>query len=192
MAKGNIEAIKQPLGAGTDIDGTFVKAGTPGSGGIPLHVAVLAGQMEATKLLHEEGANVNARADDEHGGAYRYPGRTLYIADFDVKTRTVSNPKAITDADPDLKITWLCPRWTNDASAVVNHCNKTGKSQLYMYRLKDGSTARVSTNADANHMFPCGEKTPKWAALESHETTTRSAAVSPARGPEGIVEGPPE
>lgn len=35
------------------------------------------------------------------------------------------------------------------------------KSQLYMYRLKDGSTSRVSTNADANYLFPCGEATPK-------------------------------
>ena len=94
-------------------------------------------------------------------GPYRYPGRTLYIADFDVKTRTVSNPKAITDADPDPKITWLYPRWTNDESAVVYHCSRTGKNQLYMYRLKDGSTVRVSTNAEANYMFPCGEETPK-------------------------------
>jgi len=41
-AKGGMEAIKQHLGAGTDMDGTFVKAGTPGSGGTPLHVAVTA------------------------------------------------------------------------------------------------------------------------------------------------------
>ena len=68
VAHGNIEAVKQHLNGGTDIDGTFVKAGTPGSGGTPLHVAVLAGQMEAAKLLLEQGANINAKADDEHGG----------------------------------------------------------------------------------------------------------------------------
>jgi len=53
------------------------------------------------------------------------------------------------------------PRWTKDESAVVYHCNVTGKNQLYMYRLSDGSTVRVSTNADANYMFACGKRTPK-------------------------------
>lgn len=94
-------------------------------------------------------------------GPYRYPGRTLYIADFDVKTRTVSNPRAITDAAPDPNVVRLYPRWTSDESAVVYHCNVTGKQQLYMYRLADGSTVRVSTDADANCMFPCGKRTPK-------------------------------
>jgi Tol biopolymer transport system component len=55
----------------------------------------------------------------------------------------------------------LFPRWTKDESAVVYQCNKTGKNQLYMYRLKDGSTIRVSTNGKANYAYPCGEETPK-------------------------------
>lgn len=92
---------------------------------------------------------------------YRYPGRILYIADFDVSTLTVSNPQAITDEEPDPKITVLYPRWTKDESAVVYHCDKTGTSQLYMYRLSDGTTARVSTDKDARYLFPCGEETPK-------------------------------
>lgn len=94
-------------------------------------------------------------------GPYRFPGRTLYIADFDVKTRTVSRPVAITDPTPDPKIATLYPRWTRDESAVVYHCNKTGKNQLYIYRLRDGSTIRVSTNSNADYAFPCGEETPK-------------------------------
>jgi hypothetical protein len=94
-------------------------------------------------------------------GPYRYPGRTLYIADFDVEARTVSNPKAITDTNPDSKTTWLYPRWTADESAVVYHCNKSGTPQLYMYRLTDESTVCLSTNPDARYLFPCGEATPK-------------------------------
>jgi len=35
---------------------------------------------------------------------------------------------------------------SRDESAVVYNCNKTGENQLYMYRLKDGSTIRVSAN----------------------------------------------
>ncbi len=34
-------------------------------------------------------------------------------------------------------------------------------NQLYLYRLKDGSTTRISTDPNANHMYPHGEKTPK-------------------------------
>jgi Tol biopolymer transport system component len=68
---------------------------------------------------------------------------------------------AITDAKPDPKVTTLYPRWTKDESAVVYHCDKRGKSQLYMYRLEDKSTILVSTNKDASYAFPCGEETPK-------------------------------
>ena len=94
-------------------------------------------------------------------GPYRYPGRTLYVAGFDVATRTVSDPVAITDTEPAPTITVLYPRWTKDESAVVYHCNRTGRSQLYMYRLRDAATIRVSTNPDAGYAFPCGEETPK-------------------------------
>lgn len=94
-------------------------------------------------------------------GPYKYPGRILYIADFDAKARTVTNPKIIANEAGDKEITYLYPRWTRDESAVVYHCNKTGHNQLYMYRLKDGSTIRVSTDAGAEYLFPHGEATPK-------------------------------
>jgi Tol biopolymer transport system component len=94
-------------------------------------------------------------------GAYKYPGRTLYIADFDVATRTVSNPKAITDTNPDPNVLWLYPCWTKDESAVIYYSDKTGKPQLYLYRLADGSTVRVSTNPNATYKHPCAEATPK-------------------------------
>ena len=94
-------------------------------------------------------------------GAYKYPGRTLYIADFGVATRAVSNPKAITDTQPDPNVLWLYPCWTKDESAVVYYSDKSGKPQLYLYRLADGSTIRVSTNPDATYKHPCGEATPK-------------------------------
>lgn len=94
-------------------------------------------------------------------GAYRYPGRTLYLADFDATARTVRNARAFANEAGDPDTLYLYPRWMKDESAVAYHCNKTGKNQLYMYRLKDGSTIRVSTNADANYMFPHGEDTPK-------------------------------
>jgi len=94
-------------------------------------------------------------------GPYRYPGRALYIADFDAKKPSITNPVVIANEEFDRDFLYLYPRWTKDQSAVVYHCNKSGKNQLYMYRLKDKSTVRVSTNPDANYMFPHGEATPK-------------------------------
>lgn len=38
--------------------------------------------------------------------------------------------------------------------------NETGKNQLYVYRLDDGSTRRVSTNALADYRYPHGEAAP--------------------------------
>jgi hypothetical protein len=68
-ASGNIEAIKQYLAAGTDVD-----AKEPPGGGTPLLVAATFGQVEAAKLLIEKGANVNARSNDGatalHGAAF--------------------------------------------------------------------------------------------------------------------------
>jgi Tol biopolymer transport system component len=94
-------------------------------------------------------------------GPNQYPGRTVYIADFDVKTRTVSNPVAISDPSPNPKTMTLYPCWTKDESAVVYHCDKSGRNQLYMYCLKDKSTTCVSTNPAAGYLFACGEATPK-------------------------------
>jgi len=108
-------------------------------------------------------------------GPYRFVGHVLYIADFDAKARTITNPKVIANAEANPALPFLYPRWTRDESAVVYHANKNRDSslanddtgiwirgnQLYMYRLKDGSTIRISTDPNANYMYPHGEKTPK-------------------------------
>ncbi len=68
-ASGNIEAIKQHLEAGTDVD-----AKEPSGGSTPLLVAATFGQVEAVKFLIEKGANVNAGSNDGstalHGAAF--------------------------------------------------------------------------------------------------------------------------
>ncbi len=94
-------------------------------------------------------------------GAYRYPGRALFIADFDAKIPAITNAKVIANGSFDQDVTYLYPRWTKDQSAVVYHCDKSGKKQLYMYCLEDGSTVRVSADSQGNYMFPHGEATPK-------------------------------
>jgi hypothetical protein len=93
------------------------------------------------------------------GAQFKEPGHTLYIADFDVQQRTITNLKVI--ANEEGKPFWYAyPRWINGESAVVYHLNNTGKGQLYVYQLEDGSTRRVSTSAAADYRYPHGEAAP--------------------------------
>jgi hypothetical protein len=96
----------------------------------------------------------------QKGFVYKDPGRTLYIADFDPHKRAITNLKAI--ANDDGKPFWYAyPRWIEGENAVVYHMmNQTGKGQLHVYRLEDGSTRRVSTNARADYRYPHGEAAP--------------------------------
>ena len=55
----------------------------------------------------------------------------------------------------------LCvPRGTNGKSAVIYHLNQTGKGQLFVYQLSDGSTEQVSANPNADYRYPHGEAAP--------------------------------
>jgi hypothetical protein len=93
------------------------------------------------------------------GAGYVEVGHTLYIADFDAEKRTITNLKAI--ANEEQKRFWYAyPRWIQGESAVVYHLNSTGKGQLYVYQLADGSTSRVSTNTNADYRYPHGEAAP--------------------------------
>jgi hypothetical protein len=92
------------------------------------------------------------------GFEYKDPGRTLYIADFDARKRAITNPKAI--ANEAGKPYWFAyPRWIDGEAAVVYHVS-AGKGQLYVYRLEDGSTRQVSTNAASDYRYPHGEAAP--------------------------------
>jgi hypothetical protein len=96
----------------------------------------------------------------QKGFNYTDPGRTLYIADFDAAKRTITNLEAI--ANEDGKPYWYAyPRWIDGETAVVYHMmDHTGKGQLYVYRLKDRTTTRVSTNPAADYRYPHGEAAP--------------------------------
>ena len=84
------------------------------------------------------------------------PGRTLYVGDFDVRKRAITNLKAFANADG--KPVWFAyPRWSKDESAIVYHAGK----KLFLYTLADGSTKKVSTNDRADYRYPHMEDTPK-------------------------------
>ena len=60
-----------------------------------------------------------------------------------------------------MQAVWIAyPRWIDGEAAVIYHSGETGKNQLYVYRLDDGSTKRVSTNPQANYQYPHGEAAP--------------------------------
>jgi hypothetical protein len=93
------------------------------------------------------------------GNKLTEPGHMLYMADFDAETRTITNLKAI--ANQAGKPVWFAyPRWIDSESAVVYHSGETGKNQLYVYRLEDDSTRRVSSDPLADYRYPHGEAAP--------------------------------
>ena len=56
--QGNIEAVKQHIAAGTDVDAKT------DDGRTPLHFAAFPGQKEIAELLIAKGADVNAKDED--------------------------------------------------------------------------------------------------------------------------------
>ena len=89
------------------------------------------------------------------------PGHTLYVADFDVRERTITNLKPF--ANESGKKAWFAyARWIDGEAAIIFHSGEADPkhNQLYVYRLDDGSTKRVSTNPQADYRYPHGEAAP--------------------------------
>ena len=94
------------------------------------------------------------------GHKFRETGHAIYLADFDVQKRAITNPRII--ANKERKEAWFAyPRWTKDEKAIIYHANTTGKGALFLYTLEDGVTRRVSTNPNADYRYPHGENAPK-------------------------------
>ncbi|UCG48184.1 MAG: ankyrin repeat domain-containing protein, partial [Phycisphaerales bacterium] len=77
-AQGNVEAIKQHLAAGADVN-----AKEPAGGSTPLIVAAVYGQSEAARLLVEKGASINASNIEKttalHGAAFFCHGEIVKL-----------------------------------------------------------------------------------------------------------------
>jgi Tol biopolymer transport system component len=131
---------------------------TPNPGGEP--------KFERIRCELEKGgvlARVSLSADEtkvcfeyQKGFKQSVSGRTLYLADFDVEKRAMTNFQAF--ANEAGKPVWFAyPRWTKDTTAIVYHAG----GKLFLYHLADGSTERVSTDDKADYRYPHGEAMPK-------------------------------
>jgi Tol biopolymer transport system component len=83
-------------------------------------------------------------------------GRTLYMADFDVEKRVMSNFEAFANEEGE-PIWFAYPRWTRDQSAIMYHAG----GALYLYTPSTKTTLKVSTDGKADYRYPHGEATPK-------------------------------
>jgi hypothetical protein len=128
-ATGNIEAIKQHVTAGTDLN-----AKEPQGGSTPLIVAILYGQNEAAKLLIENGANINARNND---GA-----TALHVAAFFCRTETMElllnkgaevNAKNIRAETP---LNTVSAEWSQELEGLYNWIAELLQLQLDIERIK--------------------------------------------------------
>ena len=92
----------------------------------------------------------------QRGFKRRVPGRTLYVADFDAKSRKITNAKPF--ANEAGKPIWFAyPRWSKDESSIVYQAG----GKLYLYKPDDGSTHKVSTDDKADYRYPHFEDAPK-------------------------------
>ncbi|MDJ0972847.1 MAG: hypothetical protein QNJ98_00130 [Planctomycetota bacterium] len=86
--------------------------------------------------------------------------RALFVADFDVKTRKMTNIKAF--ANEHRKPGWFAyPRWTKGAQRIVYHAHEKGGTSLRLYTLSDGTTVKASVDPKADYRYPHGEGMPK-------------------------------
>jgi len=92
----------------------------------------------------------------QRGFRYKNTGRTLYIADFDAKTPSITNAKPFANEEGANR--WFAyPRWSQDEKAIVYQASPS----LYLYTLEDGTTVKVSTKDGADYRYPHMEATPK-------------------------------
>ena len=96
--EGAVDIVQQHIDAGTDLNGTFYLEGVAGSGGTPLHIALLADQQEITTLLIDNEADVNRKAipPDPFGGT------PLHWA---VVVENISGVRALIDAGANVNST---------------------------------------------------------------------------------------
>jgi len=128
-ASGNVEAIKQHLEAGTDVD-----AKESAGGGTPLLVAAAFGRIEAAKFLIEKGANVNATSND---GATALHGAAFFCHTEIVKL--LLGKGAVVDAKNvrgETPLDAVAGDWSQELEGIYTWLAELWKLQLDLERIK--------------------------------------------------------
>jgi len=116
--EGNIEAVKQHLAAGTDVN-----AKDEVYGGIPLHFAAAGGHKEVVELLIAKGDDVNAKS--KSGVTPLHSAANKEIAELLIAEGADVNAKAVTGETPlDLAILAKHPEVAN---LLRKHGGKTSE-----------------------------------------------------------------
>ena len=128
-ARGNIEAIKQHVEAGTDLN-----AKEPPGGSTPLMVAATFGQVEVVKFLIEKGANVNATSNDGstalHGAAFFCHTEIVKLL-LDKGTKV--NAKNIRGETP---LDAVAGDWSQELEDIYNFLAELWKLQLDLEKIR--------------------------------------------------------
>ena len=158
LRDGRIFIDRVVWGAGAPVARSFLLTPRPGGAGVYQEIA-----RPTTQLWHKLSVSPSetkvAYMLDFDADMSTYEDVVLYYAQFDAERLVVSNPVAITGDDP----RDICeyPRWSADESLIIYDSNRSGTYQMYAYRLADGSTARISTDATSNSQFGSFENVPK-------------------------------
>jgi len=133
---------------------------TPHPGGSPTYESIT---RPTTLLWHKLTVSPSetkvAYMLDNDGNMSTYNDVVLYYAGFDVNTRVVSNPVAITTYD--LSQISEYPAWSADESFIIYDSNRSGKYRLYAYRVADGTTVELAADPNIDFQFGDFEGLPK-------------------------------
>jgi hypothetical protein len=158
LADGRIFVDRVTWGAGPPVARSFLLTPRPGGVGVYEEIA-----RPTTRLWHKLSVSPSetkvAYMLDFDGDMSTYKDVVLFYADFDGERLVVEDPVAITGDDPNDVCEY--PRWSADESLIIYDSNRSGTYQMYAYRLADGVTARISTDAASNSQFGSFENVPK-------------------------------
>ncbi len=144
-------------GAGASAQSFLMK---PHPGGQPFYEEIT---RPTSKLWHKLTVSPSetkiAYMLDNDGNMSTYNDVVLYYADFNVVTRVVSNPVAITTYD--LNQISEYPAWSADESFVIYDSNRSGVYRMYAYKLADGTTTEISGDTTRDFQFGDFEDLPK-------------------------------
>jgi len=141
LRDGRIFVDRVTWGSGAPVARSFLLTPSPGRIGVYEEIV-----RPTTRLWHKLSVSPSetkvAYMLDLDDDMSTYQDVVLCYADFDARSRVVSNPVVFTEDDPNDISEY--PRWNADETLVLYDSNRSGTYQMYAYRLADRMTVRLS------------------------------------------------